>query len=333
MRRTPIIALLAVLLPGCGLFSPPEPPASEVVVSGAPPVPDAPIPFAPPPGGTAPDAPIPTPPPPPAGQSPSPADPWPAPPWTPPPDTPPFPGYRLAWHDEFDGTSVNEKQWQIQLGPNRDGVLSRESISVVDGALRLTTFTDAAGVHHSGIITGGDLAYGYFEARLRPNATSGNWCSFWISSPTIGDPVGDPGTAGVEIDVIEHRFENRERYDLSNMTYMNLNWDGFGADWKKDGRLTALPGNAPVQHTWRTYSVLWTDAGYVFYVDGVPIWKSAAAISNRSEYVVLSCEVKNNSWAGWIPAGGYGTRDSSTTGLQVDWIRVWQKDATATPAP
>src|SRR5512133_2781780 len=139
MTRPPIIAPLAMLLAGCGLFSPPEPPASQVVVSDAPPVPDAPIPFAPPPGTT----PIPTPPPPPAGQAPTPAEPWPAPPWTPPPDTPPFPGYRLAWHDEFDGTSVNEKQWQILVGPNRDGVMSRESVSVVDGALRLTTFTDS----------------------------------------------------------------------------------------------------------------------------------------------------------------------------------------------
>ena len=185
----------------------------------------------------------------------------------------------------------------------------------------------APNVHHTGIVTSKGLyTYGFFEARLRPSEAGGNWCAFWISSPTIGNPIGDPGTAGVEIDVIEHRFENRERYDLSNMTYMNLNWDGFGADWKKDGRLTALPGNAPIQNTWRTYAVLWTDTGYYFYVDGVPIWGTAAAISHRSEFVVFSCEVKNDSWAGWVPPGGYGTLETSTTGLQVDWLRVWQKE-------
>lgn len=323
--RPRIVALLAVPLAACGLFSPPEPPASEVVVTDQPPVPDAPIPFAPPPGGALPEAPTPTPPPP-GGQAPDPADPWPAPPWTAPPDTPPFPDYRLAWHDEFDGSAIDEKAWHVQEGPNRDGILTREAVAVVDGALRLTTFTNASGQHETGIVVGAqDLTYGYFEARLRPNANSGNWCAFWITSPTIGNPIGDPGTAGVEIDVIEHRFENRERYDLSNYTYMNLNWDGFGAEWKKDGRLTTLPGNAPIQHTWRTYAVLWTDAGYVFYVDGVPIWRTAAAISNRSENVVLSCEVKNNSWAGWFPPGGYGTRETSVTGMQVDWIRVWQR--------
>ncbi len=322
---TRIAALLAVLaLAGCGLLSPPAPPASDVVVTDGPPVPDAPIPFAP-----APDAPTPAAPTPPPTSTPTPTpagSPSPPPPPSAPPDTPPFPGYRLAWNDEFNGTALDDVAWKIIDAPNRGGVASPQSVSVRDGALRLTSFTDAAGVHHTGIITSKELyTYGYFEARLRPSEKGGHWCAFWLSSPTIGNPIGDPGTAGVEIDVIEHRVENRERYDLSNMTFMNLNWDGFGAYWQREGRLTALPGNAPVQDAWHTYAVLWTDAGTVFYVDGVALWKTAAAISHRSEFLVFSCEVQNNSWAGWIPAGGYGTRATSTTGMQVDWVRIWQQ--------
>jgi beta-glucanase (GH16 family) len=285
--------ILFVLLTGCGLLAPGDPPARELGSPDGQPLPDVPIPDPPADVGA-----------------------------------PPFPGYRLIWHDEFAGNRLDETKWNIEEQPNRDALAARDSVTVRDGLLRLTTFTDASGVHHTGIIETRsklEATYGYFEARIHMREASGNWCAFWLYADTIGNPIGDPGTAGVEIDVIEHRFENRDRYDLSNMIYMNLNWDGFGADWKKDGRLTALPGGAPIQDAWRTFAVLWTETGYVFYTDGVPLWKSSAALSHRSEYVYLSCEVKNNSWAGWIPPGGYGTRDASTTGMQVDWVRVWQK--------
>ena len=300
-RKTLLVVLAALAGSGCGLLAPPEPPAAAIGPAGDPPV----------------DAPIPTPPPPPNATT------------TDGPGEPPFAGYTLTWHDEFNGSSLDGSSWTANSGGNRTGnMASPDAVLVRDGVLSLIAYSDAAGIAYTGIIQSKgkrETTYGYYEARLRPHQSPGNWCSFWLTSPTIGVPIGDPGTAGVEIDVIEHRFENRDHYDLSNYTYMNLNWDGFGTAWKKDGRLTTLPGGAPIQDTWRTYAVLWTETGYVFYVDGVPLWKTGAAISNRSEYVVLSCEAQNNSWAGWIPPGGYGTRDTTVTGLQVDWVRVWQK--------
>lgn len=300
--RSVLLAAL-ITLSACGLLAPPEPPAATVGTTGDPPV----------------DAPIPTPPPPSNGTTTT----------TDGPGAPPFPGYTLTWHDEFNGSSLDTSSWTPlnELTRNTNQA-TPSAVSVRDGVLHLIAYSDSSGITKSGIVnTQGkrETTYGYYEARLRPSQSPGNWCSFWLNSPTIGVPIGDPGTAGVEIDVIEHRFENRDHYDLSNYTYMNLNWDGFTTDWKNDGRLTMLPGNGPIQNTWRTYAVLWTETGYVFYVDGVPLWKSSAAISNRSEYLVLSCEAQNNSWAGWIPPGGYGTRETSTTGLQVDWVRVWQK--------
>jgi hypothetical protein len=40
---------------------------------------------------------------------------------------------------------------------------------------------------------------------------------------------------------------------------------------------------------------------------------------------MLTCEVADASWAGYVPAGGYGSRATSTTKMDVDWVRVWQK--------
>jgi len=35
--------------------------------------------------------------------------------------------------------------------------------------------------------------------------------------------------------------------------------------------------------------------------------------------------VDDHTWAGNIPAGGFGSRATSTTGMDVDYVRVWQK--------
>jgi Glycosyl hydrolases family 16 len=106
---------------------------------------------------------------------------------------------------------------------------------------------------------------------------------------------------------------------------LNLNWDGYGSDRQNRQRVTNLPDGAPLQGQWRTYGVLWTPTGYTFYVDAVPLWKIEEAVSQRSETLQLTCEVADASWAGYVPAGGYGSRASSTTGMEVDWVRVWQQ--------
>jgi len=86
-----------------------------------------------------------------------------------------------------------------------------------------------------------------------------------------------------------------------------------------------LPDGSPVQGAWRTYGVLWTETGYTFYVDGMPLWTTAAAISNRPEDLRLTCEVDDGGWAGFVPAAGYGSRTASAARMEVDWGRVWQR--------
>lgn len=50
----------------------------------------------------------------------------------------------------------------------------------------------------------------------------------------------------------------------------------------------------------------------------------SAGVSHRPEFIKLTYEVRDASWAGAIPAGGYGPRGRSTTRMRVDWVRVWQ---------
>lgn len=238
-------------------------------------------------------------------------------------------GYRLVWADEFDGGAVDVSSWNVMSGTrrDRDSLMSPSSVSVANGVLELTTFT-AGGTHHAGFLTTEGLfeaTYGYFEARIRFRDSPGEWCAFWLVSPTVGKPLGDPATAGVEIDVVEHRVTDQGGWDaLRDMVAINLNWDGYGSSRKNVQKVVGLPDGGPIQGAWRTYSVLWTESGYTFYVDAVPLFSTSTAVSRRSEYVLLSCEVLDGSWAGDVPPDGYGSRAASTTGMDVDWVRVWQ---------
>ncbi len=166
--------------------------------------------------------------------------------------------------------------------------------------------------------------YGYFEARIRFHDAPGSWCAFWISAHSV-DLGGDPAVNGDEIDVVEHRATDPGGWtELADMVALNVNWNGYGADKRTAQLVTHLADNSKVQGEWHTYGVLWTSTGYVYYVDGVELWRPQAPISQIPEDLRLTCEVEDGAWAGYVPKGGYGSLASSTTKVDVDWVRVYQ---------
>ena len=241
--------------------------------------------------------------------------------------TPPAPGYHLAWHDEFDEPAIDTSAWTVYAGARRDAENAADAVSVRRGVLTITTYT-AGGRHVTGFLdTAGKRlwTYGWFEARVRFATSPGEWGAFWMSSPTVGRPLGDPGAAGAEIDIAEHRARDADGVDISNRYAANVHWDGYGPDHQQDGGAGApAPGAAPLEGAWHVYALRWTPDGYAFYLDGVRQWATAAGLSHRPEFVKLTCEVQDGSWAGAVPVGGYGSRARSRTRMDVDWVRVWQ---------
>jgi beta-glucanase (GH16 family) len=238
-------------------------------------------------------------------------------------------GYVLVWEDAFGGTALDRLSWNALSEPRRDALSTPDAVTVRNGLLTITTWTGTDGVHRTGFLTTSgkvEARYGYFEARIRFSTAPGNWCAFWLVADTVGTPLGDPGTAGVEIDVVEHRVTDQGGWDaLRDMVALNLNWDGYDEHKKTAQRVVALPGGARVQGEWHTYGVLWTETGYTFYVDEAPLWTTAAALSHRPEYLLLTCEVEDASWAGFVPPAGYGARTTSAARMEVDWVRAWQR--------
>lgn len=252
----------------------------------------------------------------------------PPPPAPAPGDTPALPpqGYVLTWQDEFDGTALDTSRWTAVTGPRRDAVNTADAVSVKDGDLAVTTYTDA-GLHKTGFLTTDgkfETTYGYFEARIRFSDAGGEWCAFWLQSPTNGTPKGDPAHAGVEIDVVEHRVTDQSGFPFENYVALNLNWDGYGPDRQNRQKVLQVPGGPTLQGEFHTYGVLWDASSYTFYVDAIPLWTTSDAVSQRSETLQLTCEVSDADWAGFVPKGGYGPHGQSTTGMQVDYVRVWQ---------
>src|SRR5262249_56411114 len=122
----------------------------------------------------------------------------------------------------------------------------------------------SGGSHYTGFISTRNSflgTFGYWEASIRFEDASGMWSAFWMQSPTMGNPIGDPATAGAEIDIVEHRFVDSAGADISNKAQHTLHWDGYGSSHP--------PGGSPYNKTrpitppreFFTHSVLWAPAG------------------------------------------------------------------------
>ena len=53
---------------------------------------------------------------------------------------------------------------------------------------------------------------------------------------------------------------------------------------------------------------------YTFYIDELPVYRTSAAVSHIPEPIYLTCEVNDGGWSGYVPAGGFGSREASTRG-------------------
>lgn len=249
--------------------------------------------------------------------------------------TPP-PGYTLVWSDEFVGSALDTNYWNILTGEYHDGTRTPAAISVANGYLTITTYT-ANSTHYTGFVSTRDRyqpLYGYVEASIANAGTSGVNQALWLHSPTIGNPIGDPWNAGVEMDISEYRVHDANNNYIGDQTPSATHWDGYEANHKS---LTSGQRGTGLATGFHTYAVEWTPDYTKFYIDGAYLWtvnnSATSPVSHRSEYVFLTAAVTNGGWPGTIPAGGYGSLATSTTKLVVDYVRVYQISPSVPAAP
>lgn len=207
-------------------------------------------------------------------------------------------GYKMTWHDEFDGNKLDTTKWGYQYGcfdpAQRSQVNytdSPENVSVQDGYLNLTarysptktkwdgtqiprTCKDGSTVYDapftSGMITtktkDGKVLYAapgtgfYAEARIKLPTARSSWSSFW-GTGTDEKLGGWPGNG--EIDVFESKG-----YDPSFLM-SNIHTPRVGNPKKTQQHQGMMHGDtATSQSEFHTYGVLKTADAIEFYFDG-----------------------------------------------------------------
>ena len=232
-------------------------------------------------------------------------------------------GYTLAWHDEFDGPTLDETKWaHYAPGKRREAVNVAEAVTF-DGQGNLVITTSrheppadtATGPEiRTGMISTRGLfetTYGYFECRMRMQREVGHWSAFWINTPTMGNPVGDPAAAGVEIDVIEYLRNG----DYPVQAQHTIHWDHKTPQYKRDFAAPIVPDLGEGFHT---FGCEWTTDYLAFFVDGRETWRTTAAIPRRDQHLILSVEV--GKWADDI------AKATLPDSITVDYVRVFKKE-------
>jgi beta-glucanase (GH16 family)/regulation of enolase protein 1 (concanavalin A-like superfamily) len=242
-------------------------------------------------------------------------------------------GWDLAWNDEFDGTSLDTSKWNHWLaGPRRDAVNSPSAVSVGDGKLTISTYT-LGGTHYTGMIATQNTylyTYGYIEARINYDSNPGMWSAFWMQSPTMGNPIGSPNSAGTEIDICEHRKVDGSGVNRDGNIGGVIHWDGYGTAHRSHGYDS---GNLGLGTGYHIYGMEWTPTQQKFYINGILRWTinnnaANSPVSQRSEFIILSSEVEDGGWSSTVPVGGYGTLTTTTTKMEVDYVRVYRRAET-----
>ena len=121
-------------------------------------------------------------------------------------------GYRLVWSDEFNGTNLNTKVWNIEVNGNGGGnqelqYYAAENVSVDDGCLIITSRRENS---HGKAFTSGRInslgkaafRHGRIDASIRlPHIANGMWPAFWLMGNDMATGTGWPYCG--EIDVME----------------------------------------------------------------------------------------------------------------------------------
>jgi beta-glucanase (GH16 family) len=251
-------------------------------------------------------------------------------------------GWKLVWHDEFDGPAgakPDPAKWGYDIGNGVNGWGNAEDESYTDsadnaaldgqGSLLITARTEPlttslncwngpCAFTSARLLTKGkfDLTYGRVEARLRLPFGQGVWPAFWMLGSNI-DSAGWPGCG--ELDVMEN--VGRE----PNVVHGSAHGLGYSGGGALTGKFI-LP-RAKFSDGFHVFAVEWEPKEIRWYVDGQQYFSAAPAdVQLRGDwafdhpfFILLNLAVGG----GWP-----GDPDETTTFPQtyaVDYVRVFQK--------
>jgi beta-glucanase (GH16 family) len=259
--------------------------------------------------------------------------------------------FRLAWADEFDGTTLDESKWAYRLsmmqrrhpawtdkGVHLDGkgncvfTLIEEDGRPVSSQLQ-TGFNFMDEPQKETVFGSDHLQWpvgklrenkflhgpGFWECRCRLQQKTGWWSAFWIQSPVIGSSL-DSRESGTEIDIMESFKPN---YVWPHF----IHWGGYGQDHQHaevGGSYDHEIADSADGDHWHRFGVLWDETGYTFYMDGREDGRiKGKGISLRPEFVLISTEVQGYRSETHQPSDAARAALGDT--FLVDYVRVFDE--------
>ena len=215
--------------------------------------------------------------------------------------------WKLVWHDEFDGDTLDESKWGFRRNfwGKPFETFTNEGV-VLDGNSNLKLYlTERDGHFYSPQLQTGSNSfdnpkemkdhfwplgriekpkfmhkYGYYEICCKLQEQPGWWSAFWLQSPYYGTRW-DPKECGVEVDIMENFERNGE-------VTSGIIWNGYGEMFKEGGRISFQIEET--EDGYHLFGVEWSKDGYVFYADGKEPCRVDGPVSDVEQFILVSTE-------------------------------------------
>ena len=231
----------------------------------------------------------------------------------------------LVWADEFEGTSLNDKYWNYEIGNNNGWgnneleYYKKENTTVKDGYLTIEARQEnnGASTYTSSRLTTQDkfnVKYGRVDIRALLPKGQGIWPALWMLGKNIRQ-VSWPKCG--EIDIMELIGGTGN----DNTVYGTAHWDNNNSHAQYGGNTKLAAG--VFNDEFHVFSIVWDARKIVWYVDDKQfhiIDTTPAGLSEfQEEYFLLVNLAVGGDWP--------GKPNSATVfpqQMKVDYIRVFQ---------
>lgn len=247
-------------------------------------------------------------------------------------------GYRLIFHDEFDGKTIDRSKWILEYLPSwpKDRSVCRPTYEMKDGIIKLIIDKDSKNEFDKGMYISGFMSasrtgmhhydpkrkalhsikteatqinqYGYYEMRAKMQIGGGVHCAWWL----IG--FEDDPNQSCEIDIFEILGT-----DVNRIWSTVHSWKDSTITYHTEHPWFASKSLAEEFHV---YGFDWTPEGVTTYVDGIQVMKHKAVITYPLIQIISFYDNRyaKNAWT-----GTYDPSIPYPKSFDIDYIRMYKK--------
>jgi hypothetical protein len=161
--------------------------------------------------------------------------------------------------------------------------------------------------------------YGYFEARMKWDVTTGAWPAFWM----IPVEAIWGATESGELDVFDGQGDPADAHTFFGTIHDWVTINGKAVDAANNNAQNSyvIPGVDFSQ--WHTYGVLWIPGRVTWYFDDNSILTALTyPIFDQQEYYLIFGAQEGVNWTSGDTTGVTAT----SLNLHIDWVKVWQNN-------